>query len=241
VKDVATTLLALSASLPPGCKYALLGTSELRVRAEQPEPAEPESAGRMADLETGFAVAAGQLGGAVAVRPGGTGDSTDVPVPDIATLCLESGWHFEQRSDGSLVIDLDVSGFYVSAVVEARVSGIAVEACIVPRLLDADVRRTAVATLLLRANAAFRMVRAVFRSVAEQSQALLEAPLPADASAAELSRALGAVAVAARHCSAEAQMLAADERLASAYMSHCGEDDHSVPVPIDISLAQTWA
>ena len=217
--DVAASLLRLSASLPVGCKYAMDGASDLRVRVEQPEPPEAGSATRMAELDAGFSAAASRLSVAAAAKPGDVESLTDAPAQDLASLCRETAWPFEQRPDGVLVVDLAVNGSYVPALVCARASGIAIEANVVTQLPDPGECRSALAALLLRVNGAFRMVRAVFCPAEHGSQAQLEAPLPADASAAELSTALGAVAVAAQHCAAEAQLLAHSAGLARAYLA----------------------
>lgn len=240
-EDLAATLLGLNATLPAGCKYALAGASDLRVRAEQPEPAEPDVVARMAEVEEGFVAAADQLGVAETAKHSGAKASSDAPAPELASLCREAGWLFKERSDGALLVDLGVSGSYVTALVEARVSGIAIETIVVTEHPDAAACRAALAALLLRANGAFRMARAVFHSADGDCQALFEAPLPAAASAVEFGMALGAVAVAAQHCAVAAQMLAADERLARAYLERCRTEDRSGRVPEIESSAQVWA
>jgi hypothetical protein len=206
--DVAETLLGSSSELPFGFKVAACGPLGLRLRAERPEPLSPDAAGSL-------------VGRRVPEGHATTSTSETTPI-DLAGLCREAGWAFEARSDGALVVDLGVGGAYLPALVEARTSIIAVEASIVSPLPEAPECRAALAAFLLRANAAFRMMRAVLRERGDECEAVLEAPLPSDANASDLSRALGAVAVAARHCAIEARMLADDERIARAYLNHWG-------------------
>ncbi len=234
-EDVATTLLGASALLPAGCKFALVGASNLRVRAEQPDPPEPDLTARMAEMEAGFEAAADPFGGAWAAQLEVVDLPNDLSTLDVASLCREASWPFEQRPDGAVVVDIGLSGSYVPAVVEARASGIAVETDLVARIPTAATRRAALAALLLRANGAYRMVRAVIRSSKDESRALLEAPLSVDASAVEFSLALGSVAVAAQHCAAEAEMLATDERLARAFLSRCRSMDRPAAMPMNKS------
>jgi hypothetical protein len=217
--EFAAALLELNASLPAGCKVALVGASDLRVRAEMPAPDEsdPTARTRMTEIEAGFAQAVDQLSLGTPRADSDFDAPDDAPAPELATLCREAGWLFDERSEGTIVVDLGVRGTYVPTLVEARTSGIAVETVVVTRLPDKAAHRAALATLLLRANGAYRMVRASFLSAEDESLALLEAPLPLDANAIEFGRALGSVKVAAQHCATEAQMVADDERLARAY------------------------
>ncbi len=219
-EELASNLLALSAFLASGCKYALSEEPGLCVRAEWPEPGGPLSKPRTASLEAGVAAAAHQLGVAVSGAPVVVTPLPHEPAPDLAGLCRDAGWPFDERSDGTLVVDLGVNGAYVAATVAACDSGIAIEAELVSPLPEPGLCRTALAAFLLRANGAFRMARAVFRAGTSDGgaeRAVLEAPLPADTTAAELGDALGALAVVAQHCAIEAQLIAADERIARAY------------------------
>ena len=207
-KDVGETLLESICELPDGFKVAACGSQGLRLRAERPEPLASDSASSLARSPAPEAQA---------IQP-----ASELTPIDLDSLCREAGWAFEARSDGALVVDLGVSDAYVPALVEVRTSAITVEAPIVSPLPEASERRAALAVFLLRANAAFRMVRAVFRERGDEREALIEARLSVDANGSDLGRALGAVAVAARHCAIEARTLAHDERIARAYLNHWG-------------------
>lgn len=241
IEVAASLLLGLNATLPAGCKFALVGAADLRVRAELPELADRDAPARGAAVEAGFVTAIQELRAGSTSKPSNREASNDASAPELANLCREAGWAFEERPDGTLVVDLGVPGAYVPALVEARTSGFAVEAILIDALPASRARRVAIASLLLRANGAFRMARAVFRSVEAGSQAMLEASLPSDADAVEFGLALGAVAVAAQHCAVEARMLAEDDRLALAYTSRFPTEERPAPASETEISAQVWA
>jgi hypothetical protein len=147
--------------------------------------------------------------------------------PDLAGLCREAGWPFEERSDGALAVDLGVQGVYLPALVESRSDRVAVEAELV-RLPEAGGPcRAALAALLLRVNGVFRMTRAVLSE--PEPLAMLEVWLPRAAGAPELGEALAALAVAARRSALEARLLVADEGVARAYLE-CSERSGMAPL-----------
>jgi hypothetical protein len=214
------SLLRWSAELPGGCKFVRAAPrAPIWVRAEVPLAVESEE--RIASVRVGFAAAAFRLGASTAPREceASARPAAGVP-PDLAGLCREAGWPFEKRSEGSLVVDLGVQNTYLPALVEARADRIAAEIELV-RLPEAEGPcRTALAGLLLRANGVFRMTRAVVRE--PEPRALLEVCLPRCAGVEEIGEALAALAVAARRSALEARLLAADERLARAYLDCSG-------------------
>jgi hypothetical protein len=204
----------LLAPLPAGCKLAAGEGAALEVRAELPEFC--ESTERNAAIEAGFGTAAARLGLGAAPAQHAAVLPFDAP-PDLAALAREVGWPFEERAGGSLTVDLGVAGAYVAALVEAHAAGVTVSAEIafVP---EADPCRGALVALLLRVNAAYRLVCAVLRG----ASARLEVELPAQPGAAELAEALAALAVAARACVLEARLLASDAALAHAFLERSG-------------------
>jgi hypothetical protein len=240
--DRAHLLLELSAELPFGCKYGLREESGLFIGAERPEPIDQDASSQIASIETCIHDSLARLAGSVETRPTApltptttkppttpsdvSAESDETPI-DVASLCREAGWSFQQRAETSVVVDLAVPGSYVGALVESRASGIAVEANLVSPLPTARERRAALAALLLRANGAFRMARAVFRdpvtnpSDPSASGALLESPLSREATPSELDQALSSLTVAAGHCALEARLLAGDERMARTYLRGC--------------------
>ena len=229
----APALIASSASLSAGCKYALVGASELHLRSEAPAPNEPDQPSHIAAVQKAFA----EADAATKINappnphsiPDRSSDQSQTSPQDLTILCSEAGWLFEERSKDALVIDLGASGAYVPALLEARTSGISVEVNLVERPTAIGPRLTALAVFLLRLNGAFRMSRAVFREEHGESRAVLEASLRPDATPRELDLALGAIAVAARQCAAEARWLARDIRLARAFLNRCSAD--SCPAP----------
>jgi hypothetical protein len=237
-------LLVWSGELSGGCKFAHAPERPLlRVRAELPA-ADPATE-RAAAVEAGFAAAAQRLGlanGAAAVAAERLGLGPDLeaaqhrnasyepaahtPAPDLATLCREAGWPFEERTDGSLSVDLGVRGIYLVATVEPRGAGIALEAELATLPAPPGPCRSALLLLLLRANGAFRMARAVLRmphgtlddARDAAARVVLEVALPSMPGAGELSEAIAAIAVAAQRSALEARCVASDERLARAYL-----------------------
>ena len=210
-------LLGWSATLPGGCKFACGAGATLSVQAELPLLS--ECAERTTAIEAGYAAAAARLGLGAAPVPKATLLPSSEP-PDLAALCREAGWPFEERAGGSLAVDVRIPGAYLPVLIEAHADRVAVEAEIVG-LPDADGPcRAALVALLLRVNGAFRMVRAVVRG--PEPRALLEVELPPSTDAGELGEAIAAVAVAARHCALEARLVATDEATAHAFLERSG-------------------
>lgn len=209
-------LLVWSGTLPGGCKVACGPDAALRLQADL--PASWECAERTAAIEAGFAAAAARLGlDATPMQPAAV-----LPIaapPDLAARCAESGWPYVERPEGAFVTDLGVPDAYLPALIEARADGIALgaELAVVPA---AGERRAALVALLLRVNGAFRLARAVLRG--PEPRALLEVVLPRTSGAAELGEALAALAVAARGCAREAQLVAADETIARVFLARSG-------------------
>ncbi len=203
-------LLVATGCLPGGCKFALGASQELRVRAEWPACA--ESPERLAAIEVGFRAALGTLRGEHAIASTGR----DELAPDVARLCDETGWSFEARADGMFATDLEVPGAYVPALVGPVAGGITVEAEIATRP-EEDACWGALAQFLLRANGVFRMARAAL----QHERVVLDVALPPGATGEELAEALSAVAVTARRCAREAQLLATEPDLARLYFETC--------------------
>ncbi len=212
------TLLAWSGELPGGCRFgrdAMRG--QLRVLAEV--PASLASAEWERWVRAGFEAAACRLGAATAPAPEEASRGGD-PSPDLAALCRETGWPFEERADGSLAADLGVQGAYLPAIVGRRGERVAAEVELVRLTGSRGPCRAAAVALLLRSNGAFRMARAVLREPGPL--ALLEVSLPRGAGSEEIGEALAALAVAAQRAALEARVLACDEPLARAYLERSG-------------------
>ena len=210
-------LLECSGRLPGNCKLAGTADQELVVRAELPERFEtPE---RVAAIELGFAAAAAHfgLGAEPPLRDAGL---PFLAAPDLANLCAEAGWSFEQRDGGTLIVDLGVPGTYLAAQIAPGLESVSLTLEVVA-LPEADgLRRWALVEFLLRANGAFRMVRAVLAG--SPPQARLEVVLPLVPAAEELGAAIAALAVAARHCALAARFVAADEKIARLMLYRSG-------------------
>jgi len=225
------TLLAWSAQLEGGVKFSRpVGGSALHLRAELPLPedaaSDEDAQSGFGAVEAGFAAAARQLGidsPHVGVSPP---PESEGELPDMASLCAETGWPFDERAEGGVAIDLAVPGLCLPAHVEAREAGIFLQAELTEAPRSPRACREALAALLLGINAAHRMVRGVFRNdlgASGDARAWLEAWLPGNASSSQLGEAIASAAVAARHCALEARCLAGDERLARAFLARSRE------------------
>lgn len=210
-------LLEWSAGLPGNCKLAGSADRETWLRAEL--PARFESRERIAEIELGFAAVPAHfdLGDVPPLREG---ELPLLEAPDLASLCAEAGWPFEGREDGTLAVDLGVPGAYLPALIASRWDCVSIAQEIVALPEAPGIRREALVEFLLRANGAFRMVRAVIAG--SPPQARLEVLLPRGPSAEELGESLAALAVAARHCAREARLIAADEMIARLILERSG-------------------
>jgi hypothetical protein len=212
-------LLIGSGLLAANCKLASDDSGALHLRAEL--PASAESPARVAAIEVAFAAAARWLAGVPLESLAAGVEACEAEAPDVAALCAEAGWPFDRREGGELAVDLGVSDAYYAAIVRARAERIHVECEIVSGVAPRGPCRDGLATLWLRANGAFRMMRAVFRRDAQSvsDSAWIEALLPLTATAEELRDALGALCVAARHGAREAQLLAGSEAFARDFLA----------------------
>ena len=209
-------LLCGAARLVTPCKLAVGARGTLRVRAEL--RADAASPARVAAVEREFAAVADWLAGGALTVPDALASDPGAPVPDLAALCADEGWPFDARAGGELAVDLGVRDAYFAARFSTHADRIELACEIVPAIAARGPCREAVAVLALAANAAFRMVRVVWRGDALPG-AWIEVPLPRDASDDELRHALRALGVAARHFAREARALAAHEPLARAFLS----------------------
>jgi hypothetical protein len=125
------------------------------------------------------------------------------------------GCEIHERDGGGLALDLDVAGKFRQAEL-ARGAALLRVVLDVPR----DASRTqvrATALFLLRATGQLRFVRAACDDEA-LAGLRLEAELPKDARPEDAEHALRALTFAARWIGAEAELLAADARLATTYL-----------------------
>lgn len=198
------------------------GNRSTRLRAEWPmttddrEDAELLWAAQRASMEHGVEQARAWVAGrdvAAAVGPRETGSGARVDATDCGELCREVGWHADVRVDGSAAVDLGVPGDYVAALVEDSASGLSASVTLAAAPLVGSAQEEAVALLLLRANAAFRLIRGVLRDDSVVLEVQLDSISALSRGAGSgcvtgwLSEALAALAVTARHTSREARLL----------------------------------
>jgi hypothetical protein len=194
-------VLASNGALHGGVRRVLDGRDEVvRMRAEIPLDADIDLLRRVADVCAGFvrASAAGTDGLAPSVQQTAGETGAD---PELLQSCRQTGWPCRPLESGSVEVDLDVPGGFHLATVGRRGEGYVADVILLGEGPSAvgvasEVRRRAVAVLLLRASGGLRMVRA----------------------AGELSHALAALSVGCRMAAREASVLWADAELAGAYL-----------------------
>lgn len=142
---------------------------------------------------------------------------------ELAVLCRQSGWAFDERGDGRLSVALDLADRSQRALLDRRPDGsLAAQAEILAAPALPPAARDALALLLITACGVVRMARAAVEETGDdgdrRTAARLEANLAPPASPAALSEALSALSVAAGLCGREARALQ-DERLAREYLA----------------------
>lgn len=213
----AWTLLAFNAELPGGAKFAL--ARGLRLRAEIPVVRGSDLDDRAARAASGLALAARLAQGratAAPPRPGAAGAATAL---DLAGVCAGAGFEFAEREGGALAVDLAAPGELRTAEVTAGPGGLRLAVALAVESPLAGVRGDALGALLLRACGALRMLRACLDAQGPR----FEVSLPPDPSSEEIAQGLGALSLAARCCAREAELVAADERIARAYWERSAE------------------
>ncbi len=161
----------------------------------------------------------------------GNGKKRLVESAEAEELCQAAEWHYEKR-DGSFFFELDVPGAFLYArATPGGGGGLMLTAELHSGALPVLAARYALGVMLLRVAGSVRGVRA-YASLSrprvemaddsndDRAVVGLEAPLPAEPTAAQLRTGLEALSVAARMSLAEVHAVAADEGLARAYLTH---------------------
>lgn len=151
------------------------------------------------------------------VRPAATesADSND-SAERLGALCRESGWTFEQTTRGRVTVQLETRTGPYHAVLTARPDG-GVDMGVDVGSADGACRN-ALATVLLKASAMIRMVRAAVHQTPQRTCVRFEVSLPGETTAAEISEALSALSVACESCGREVRAVQ-NEEIAQAYLS----------------------
>jgi hypothetical protein len=214
-------LLRRNAELGGGVKFAyaaappVLGAEGLQLRAEVPlSGGEEHVKRRVGDALAGFAEALDSQTSGVA--PSAEAVGGEAPI-DLASLLAEAGWPFDQRPDGTMVVDLAVPDGFFQAEIESRRGRTRLAASISSVANTPDTCRRALSALLLRAAGAVRMARPALP--AGEGPPRIEVVLAGALTATEIDHALAALAVACRLCGREAALLQDDEAISARYLA----------------------
>lgn len=234
--ESALGLLERTAGLRGSAKWAISSLNgSVRVVADVGLPDRPESLlVRAREAIGGIAQALGNPGAGSRspwqLTTPGPADTLAEPPPADGSLPLreriaECGWRPREREEGRVDVDLETTpeAPFSEATVERRAGDggglrVRVELLRVAASLPGGVCQEALSLLLLRLNAVLRSVRATATRDSGDLVFALEAWLPADASAQELDRALGAASLGVRLCSEELRVLQV-ESLAREYLA----------------------
>jgi len=214
------SLLRLNAELSPFVKLAL-GSRAAGLHLQADIPVDPE---------IGFEghVRHACIGLETGMRAVHVGVKKSVPIPSssgpspvetrLLDLCREAGWGGRERSQGSVVVDLETGGeFYQATLTESPSAGlhawVELARCGISRS-----SRAALGVLLLTAGGLVRMARPAVDENLEPASTRFEVRLPPTSGSSELDHGLSALSIACRLCGSEARALQ-DEALARQYLA----------------------
>jgi hypothetical protein len=212
------TLLERNDRLSGGAKFVLDAADQVQIRAEIPldddEPCD-DPARLIEETCRGFREALSH--GSPARGPA---DSAGGPVSnDLSALLTAAGWPHTVRSNGDLVVPLDVPHGFFQALVRPRAEcgvSFSVDLCSGRRLTPAC--RAALAVLLLRTSAIVRMVRAAAGEEEGLPAVRFEIMLRGELRSVQIEHALAALSVACRVSGTECGLLARDEHLSEQFL-----------------------
>jgi len=148
--------------------------------------------------------------------------------PDLARLCAEAGWPFEERDGGTLSVELETADMPLRARLEDEADGgLRLQAALLQTQTLGSPGRQAVATALLATSATVRMVRAYAAEEGDEVQTGFEVRLSCAAEPATLDHALAALSVSCGLCVLEARALQ-EETLAQRYLEVRGYAPNSL-------------
>jgi len=199
-----------SRELPAAVKFALRGSSALRLRAEFPLPEEGDAAERVREHLDGMSAAFDRAQQWAPCEPAGAeaaclnAESDGQAVPgSLAALLKEAGWPYHERQGGALVADLETGGRFLQAEVESRGAGARFRVTLYRHDGAGEREQQALCLYLFEANAALRYARAFFEREGAGIAAGFEVRVPSAPTAAEAAHALAALSVAGRQCARE--------------------------------------
>jgi hypothetical protein len=209
-------LLRDTAELAGGAKLALDPDRGLRARAEVPLDDDASIGRRLVQACAGIAAGAARIRG-VPPHSETTGTPGPPPSVDLVALCQATAWGGVLHGPHAVTTDLCVPGAFRQAVIRTCSNGklaASVDLGGPPAGASSPVCRAARAHFLLRSNRLVRMARAAAAGETPRFETVFDdVPSPA-----ELGCGLAALSVACRIAGAEAEVLAHDEGVATAYL-----------------------
>jgi len=227
-------LLRVNRRLAGGAKFALdpedgevvlAADASIADRAARPDG---DRFGSALDLRIGRARAGIEEAQAWAAGPsafsprsaGAAADASAAGLEDLAALCAASGWPFEEREGGKLVVPLEAAGSGQPAEVARDARG---SVRVTVRLSDAaeaaEPCLEAAGVFLLLVSGALRFMRAALAEDEPGRSFILENRFDDPPTPAEMADALTASSLALGMSSREMQALLEDESLARAYLA----------------------
>jgi len=206
----AWAVFAINGGLTGGLKICAAGPDPaLRLRAELPLFEQSPVARTVEQVCAGLAAIGA---GMPPDRPGVAAAGVDLP-----QLCADTSWPFTLRGTDTVMVELDVPGAFQQATVELQPNrGVVVSVPVLAEPPRVPVCEAAVSAFLLRVTGAVRMVRAA--AAASGWAVGFEVVSAYAPSAEELAHAFASLSLAWRCAGREAAVLAADERVAQAYL-----------------------
>lgn len=183
-------LLARNAALPGLVKFGRDRDGGIVVCAQIPIDDLTSTVPLIRDACTGFEFAASSLSA--------VNEMASVSA-DLQSLCMEAGWNFTARSDGSLAVELECRDTFIQATLSAQGEGVHVFV----ELADGDESMPAIAEMLLIASSTVRLARPVMVPRDGKPSPRFEVAFSTMPTAAQLAHALSALSVACATCAEE--------------------------------------
>jgi hypothetical protein len=223
----APQLLRWSAGLDGGAKFALVpGPWRLRLRAEMAPAEDADPSFRVAEILRGIHAACLHLEGkqmtADEVRPAPTPALAERDAAPSAhglfSLLRETCWPFQERTPGVAAVELPLRSGFCQALLEGAGHGVHGAAELLRTDAIAPVSQLAVATFLLCAGGALKLVRPYASGSDERFACGFEVRFASGPCVSELEHALGALSVACWACRDEVNSLL-DLSVAESYLA----------------------
>jgi hypothetical protein len=209
------SVLAASAALPAGFKYALRADGQLRLCTECPAEdvvAAPEA---LRDRILGLTEAASATSGTIPLtdaRPESPAQAAEPAWLELRQALAEAGWNCLTRPDGRLAVALEVrAGFYQAEILPASAGGWRLSATLLETDVFSDASRRAVSFVLLRAAEVVRLVRPSFVPRDEGGRLCFETHLPPSFRPSDVVDALSSLAAACGLCGEEVKWLCQEQ------------------------------